>query len=153
MINLAVVAICSLNASRLFSLKRLESVGKAANEYETPMIDSGTDWRLIEKEKIEIEPAVIRDAIETRKMVATCVIDKVNVLGREILTTFLIETKSNKRDGLGKRPEVTTNGTCTRAWRRAPITTPIATPIIPSRSAKRIIPTIIPTLYKRGAKA
>ena len=46
MMNLAAVAICCLKASRLFSLKRLERVGKAAREYETPIMERGTDWRL-----------------------------------------------------------------------------------------------------------
>ena len=118
------------------------------------MIESGTDWRLREKERIETEPAVISDAIETKKMAAILVIDRVNVRGREIAITFPIEAKSNDvKDGFGKRPEVNTNGTCTKRCRLAPNTTPMATPIIPNRSARKIIPTIIPALYKIGERA
>src|SRR3990167_4263468 len=153
-ISRAVVAICCLKASTLLSRKRLESVGKAAREYETPMIERGTDWRLREKERTETEPAVISEAMETKKMVAILVIDKVSVRGREILITFPIVVKSSDlKEGLGKRPDANTNGTCTKTCRLAPSTTPIATPVIPNRSASRIIPTIMPALYKIGERA
>src|SRR3989344_8420620 len=55
MINRAVTAICFLNASILFSLKRRERVGKAASEYETPIRERGADCRFADRDNIEME--------------------------------------------------------------------------------------------------
>ena len=109
-------------------------------------MERGTDWRLMEKERIEMEPAVIKEAMETRKIMAIWFIDKVKVRGREILTTLAIAATLILKDGLGNKPEATTNGTCTKACMLAPTTTPIATPITPMRSARNIIPPIMPAL-------
>ena len=70
MICFAVAAIRSTNSVKFFSAKSLESAGKAAKEYETPTMVKGTDWRLIENESIETEPTAIREAKDTRKIVA-----------------------------------------------------------------------------------
>jgi len=79
--------------------------------------------------------------------------DKVRVLGREILITLPIEVRSNLKEGLGKRPSVYTNGICTKTCKLAPSITPITTPIIPNCLARKTIPKMIPRLYRSGANA
>ena len=67
MMCLAEMAISIRNSSRLPLENNLDKVGKAAEEYETPMIVSGTDWRLLAKLKIEIEPPAMSEAKAIRK--------------------------------------------------------------------------------------
>ena len=103
--------------------------------------------------EVEIEPDAIKDAKETRKIMAIELMDKVSVRGRETFITPTMRARLNLGEKRGKRPAFSTNGTCTRTCKLAPITTPTATPIMPKRVARKIMPTIIPALYKSGARA
>ena|SRR3989344_789960 len=117
------------------------------------MIPRGTDWRFEAKDRIDIDPVAINDANETRKINPIELIDKVSVRGKEILTTRASKTIFNLGENLGKRPDLTTKGTCIRTCILAPKITPMAIPKIPNCLARKIIPTTIPALYKRGATA
>src|SRR3989344_2534768 len=117
------------------------------------MIESGTDWRLEARVKIEMEPTAMREAMAVRKRRAIEFMDKVKVLGSEILTTSQTVFQSKLMLKRGNRLLDTRNGTCIRACINAPNTTPSATPITPILSANNTIPKIIPALYRTGAMA
>ena len=96
MINRAEIAICSTKAFMSFSWNLRESVGKAAKEYETPTREREIPWILFESEMMEMEPGAILAAIATRKMRTMELMERVNVRGKEILTTLRMVSQSGR---------------------------------------------------------
>ena len=83
--------ICSTNSPLSPFENSFVSVGNAASEYDTPIMLNGTDCRLKEKLKTEIDPTVKNDAKEIRNSSANSLDETVIVLGREVKTIFLIK--------------------------------------------------------------
>ena len=99
------VVIWAIKAVMSFSWNFLVKVGKAASEYETPMSESEMVWILFERERMETEPSAMRAAMAMRNRKVIELMERVNVRGREIPTTFLINSQSGFLDRRGKRPD------------------------------------------------
>ena len=130
----------------LLAEKWRESVGKAAREYDTPIMESGTEEMFNEKVYMDMDPAAIREARETRKIVAIWFKDKLIVRGKESPTTRLMDAKLNRNLKRGKSPIFHTYGSCMAMWRSEPKDTPQATPMTPKRGASTRIPKIMAAL-------
>ena len=96
-----------------------------------PIIFNGTDCKLKEKLKIEIEPVFSKEAkaiIQTKAMLLNA---KPRVLGKEIKTTFLISLKSILKENFGLKPQPEDAIAWIRKCKKAPNATPKAKPFIP----------------------
>jgi hypothetical protein len=96
--------ICDIKLPISFIEKDLTSIGKAATEYDIPIIPTGTDCRLYEKVKSDIEPCLKVDAIAMSAINARLLQDRVRVLGAESFTTFHISIHLIFEISLGKNP-------------------------------------------------
>jgi len=121
-------------------------VGKAASEYETPMMLKGTDCKLKEKLKTEIEPEMKKEAKEMRKSSASSFEDTVIVLGRDVKTIFFIKLHLTGKRNFGNIFSLRIKGICMAKCKNAPRATPKPKPTRPKTGYRKMIPNIMPML-------
>ena len=93
---------------------------------------SGTDWRLKDKLKIDIEPLFKNEARAIIEISAMLFIARPRVRGKEVSTAFLISAKLTEKEILGENPQLFDAITWIRKCIKAPSTTPKAKPYIPN---------------------
>ena len=120
-------------------------MGKAATEYETPIMASGTACRLNAKVNTAIEPGAKKDAIAVSTRSENCPIESASVRGTDSLSTSFIYPEAS-RIGMAAERSEKKNGTCKARCMAAPNTTPHASPGRPIRGYRTAMPKIIPRL-------
>ena len=89
---------------------------------------NGTDCKLKEKLKTEIDPSPIVEANPTKKSIAKLLVESAKVLGSDSQTISLILLKLKNGVGVGKNRNRQTPNNWINIWKNAPQTTPIAKP-------------------------
>ena len=128
-----------------------EKAGKIAVAKDAPKIPIGNPWRLLEKLKIAIEPAVIIEAMAviTIRLIWLAAIPK--TLGIIKVKILFIAGYLKPKRNLCLKPQFIAEGIWMDRCKKAPKITPNPTPKIPKQGDKNKIPNIMPKLYKIGA--
>ena len=111
-----------------------------------PIMLSGTDWRLKEKLKIEMEPLFRNEAKAMMQMRETLLNASPSVRGRDVRATVFISLKLTLKENFGVKPELWDASACTVKCIKAPKATPMANPYIPKIGYKKITPVMMPKL-------
>src|SRR3989339_273604 len=111
---------CFKNSSFLPSQKDFAKVGKAATAYDMPMILSGTDCRLKEKLKTELDPLFKKEASATMEIRAMLLKARPRVRGNEEEAVPLIFFKLTGKENFGVKPQPCDANACTPKCIKAP---------------------------------
>ena len=121
-------------------------VGKAETEYERPITERGTDWRLAAKLKTDTAPGPRVLAIAVITLTTIWFNERPRVLGKESFRDSITSPETLGKRGAIEKPREKTVGNCIARCIKAPRTTPQTMPYKPNFGIKNKMPIIIPKL-------